>query len=75
MKYLLLITIAVLMTGCATSKTPPTVIETTSTNDLFEEAHRCQGVVNYQAEITSNGEIRSRLSCKWNVTDQYWGAW
>lgn len=42
--------------------------------DLFAEAHRCQGIVKYQAEA-QNGEIRSRLSCEWSVTPDQWGSW
>lgn len=42
--------------------------------DLFTDAHRCQGVVKYQAE-TQNGNLRSRLSCEWEVDPDEWGSW
>ncbi len=43
-------------------------------NNLFSEAHRCQGIVKYQAEM-QNGEMRSRLTCEWQVTPDTWGIW
>ena len=41
---------------------------------LFQEAHRCQGTVRYQAEV-QRGELRSRLSCEWQVSPDEWGTW
>lgn len=84
MKYLI-IPLLLTLTACASTSGPtergtpeePIVVlranEELST-DLFAEAHRCQGVVKYQAEIQNNN-IRSRLTCAWEVEPDQWGSW
>ena len=75
--WAILVVIIVLTGGCATATTPanPEVkAEATPSASLFDEAHRCEGVVRYEAEM-QRGEMRSRLSCEWTVEPDEWGAW
>jgi hypothetical protein len=86
---LLLIPLLLILSSCAMTKQPqPTDVADTAivaptvsqeltgpmTNNLFSEAHRCQGTVKYQAEM-QNAMIRSRLTCEWEVSPDEWGTW
>lgn len=70
--------VTVVLAGCSTSQVPQDVAVPQSRTEnqvsLFDEAHRCQGIVKYQAEMQS-GEMRSRLQCEWTVSPDEWGAW
>ncbi len=88
MKYSIILPVLLLSSCALTSKQQPmdvapvaidpvTATETVTERsrfDLFADAHRCQGIVEYEAEI-QNDEIRSRLTCSWEVTPDNWGSW
>ena len=77
-----------ILTGCATTDQPTTtevmdepatgktvsVDSANTTVSLFDEAHKCKGVVRYQIE-QQDGKTRSRLSCEWTVQPDEWGEW
>jgi hypothetical protein len=84
MKYLI-IPLLLTLTACASTSgstqrgTPEDPIVVQRANEelsanLFSEAHRCQGTVKYQAEIQNNN-MRSRLTCVWEVEPDQWGSW
>jgi len=82
---LLIIPILLLLSSCATtSQAPPVIVPDAAvvapvatqevSHDLFSEAHRCEGTVKYQAEM-QNDNMRSRLTCEWEVSPDEWGSW
>ena len=88
MKYLIIPLVMILSACAGISQRQSTVVpqgQITSYNateelepfvqfNLFAEAHRCQGVVKYEAEI-QNDKMRSRLTCTWKVNPNEWSNW
>ena len=73
MIYVILL-VMVGLVGCSTTSTSLSPPAEASQASLFDEAHRCEGVVKYQAEM-QDGRMRSRVQCEWTVSPDEWGAW
>ena len=79
MKNMIFVTLlaTVAFAGCSSTSSPVESSEVSlppQGTDLFQEAHRCQGKVRYQIEQLGD-QVRSRLSCEWEVRPDQWGEW